>query len=188
MARRICRREGPGYCGHKSEPRNMGRGARQHTLLELNRGKGTNHLSCRIFSVAHGNVLCIAKSLVLCASRRWTRLEHVIVINLAMKFQEINRSGGSQGFVAGRSKLHLYSSAVQASVLVPTCDGDSEYLSVAYSTSVNSAKLDELNFFLAIGILTVSGAFGALALFGVPNARNYRCHSTMGILQERTIS
>ncbi len=35
-------------------------------------------------------------------------LEHVIMVNLAMNFPEINRSGGSRGFVAGRIVLHLY--------------------------------------------------------------------------------
>ncbi len=37
-------------------------------------------------------------------------LEHhdVIVVDLAMNFQEINRFGGSRGFVAGRNILNWY--------------------------------------------------------------------------------
>ncbi len=42
--------------------------------------------------------------------------------------------------------------------------------------------------FLVIDILAVLGEFGSLVLFGVLNARNYQCHSTMGSLQEMTIS
>jgi hypothetical protein len=36
-------------------------------------------------------------------------------------------------------------------------------------------------------MLTVLGALGLLALFGAPNAHNYLCHSTMGILPKKTI-
>ncbi len=50
-----------------------------------------NHLSCQIVSIAHGNALCIAKNVGAVSKHV---LEHVIVINLAMNFQEINRSGG----------------------------------------------------------------------------------------------
>ncbi len=71
-------------------------------------------------------------------------------------------------------------------VLVPTGDGDSEYRSVAYSSSVHWVELDELKF-LAIDILAVLGAAGSLALFGAPNARNDRCHSTEGILPDEAI-
>ncbi len=34
----------------------------------------------------------------------------------------------------------------------------------------------------------IVSALASLALFGAPNARNYRSHSTMGILPEMTIS
>jgi hypothetical protein len=61
-------------------------------------GQGTNRLRCRIISVAHGNALCIAKELGAVSK---PALEHFIVVDLAMTFLEINRSGGSWGFVAG---------------------------------------------------------------------------------------
>jgi hypothetical protein len=47
-----------------------------------------NSLRCRIASVVHGHVLCIAKELgYVCKPV----LEHVIVVNLAVNFLEINR-------------------------------------------------------------------------------------------------
>jgi hypothetical protein len=115
-------------------------------IKQWNRGRGVNPLGCLIVSVAHGSALCIAKERGAVSK---PALEHVIGVNLAMNFQEINRSGGSRGLVAGRIVLNLYdvvsvvqspcaSSTAQAlpSVLVLTGGGDSEYSSVAYSTSV----------------------------------------------------
>ncbi len=70
--------------------------------------------------------------------------EHVIVVNLAMNFPEINRFGGSRVFIARRIVLHLYPHANSLclfrgtgpplSVLVPTGGGDSKYYSVLYDT------------------------------------------------------
>ncbi len=51
------------------------------------------------------HMLCIAKELGTVSKQA---LEHFIVVNLAVIFPQINRSGGSRGFVAGRIKLHLY--------------------------------------------------------------------------------
>ncbi len=120
----ICR-AWPGHCGHKlSEQLNTGRGVRQ--LLEMNclqsikrwnSGRGANRLTrrCRIVSVAHGSALCIANELGVMSK---PALEHVIVVDLAMNFPEINRSGGSWGFVAGRIVLNL---CLQCKILQLPC-------------------------------------------------------------------
>jgi hypothetical protein len=128
-------------------------------------------------------------------------LEHFIVGYLAVNFQEINRSEGSRGFIAGRIELHLYvqckvplfrGAGPPLSILVPTGGGDSEYLSLAYLISVHSAELDDIMMksFLPLtdwpGV--VLSAFASLELVGAPNARNYQCNSTMHILPEMTIS
>jgi hypothetical protein len=51
LMERIRRRCVLGHCGHKSghksEPRNMGRGARQHTLLDLNRFQSSGGTEAR---------------------------------------------------------------------------------------------------------------------------------------------
>jgi hypothetical protein len=60
-------------------------------------GVGTNRLRCRSVAFAHGNALCIAKELGTVSE---PALEHFIVVNLAVNFPQINRSGGSLGFVA----------------------------------------------------------------------------------------
>jgi hypothetical protein len=82
-------------------------GAESLPIKRWNRGKGTNRQRCWISSnsVAHGNALCNAKELGAVSK---PALEHVIAVNLAMNFWEINRSGGSWGFVVGRIVLHLY--------------------------------------------------------------------------------
>ncbi len=123
-------------------------------IKQWTRGRGTNSLRCQIVSVAHSNAFCIAKELDAVSK---PALDHVIVVNLAMNFQEINRSGGSRGLVAGRIVLHLYPQCMSLgllrcassplSVLVPTGGGNSEYHSVAYSTSVHWTELDELKVF-----------------------------------------
>ncbi len=59
--------------------------------------RGTNRLRCRNVSFAHGNVLCITKELGAVGK---PALEHFVVVNLAVNFPEINRSGGSRRFVA----------------------------------------------------------------------------------------
>ncbi len=74
-------------------------------IKRWNRGRGTNSLRCLIVSFAHGNALCITKELGAVSK---PALEHVIVVDLAMNFPEINRTGGSRGFVAGRIVLNLY--------------------------------------------------------------------------------
>jgi hypothetical protein len=68
-------------------------------------GQGNQSSKVPIVFVANGNLLCIAKELDAVSK---PALEHVIVVNLAMNFPDINRSGGSRGFVAGRIVLHLY--------------------------------------------------------------------------------
>ncbi len=60
------------------------------------RGEGTNLLRCRRVAFAHGNALRIAKELRAVSK---PVLEHFVVVNLAVKFPQINRSGGSRGFV-----------------------------------------------------------------------------------------
>jgi hypothetical protein len=54
-------------------------------------------LRCRSFSFAHGNALCIAKELGAVSK---LALEHFVVVDLAVNFPQINRSGGSRSFVA----------------------------------------------------------------------------------------
>jgi hypothetical protein len=93
----------------------------------------------------------------------------------------------------GAKSLPLISCAgPPLSVLVQTGlvtgGGDSEYRSVAYSTSVHSAELNLHEMFLTMDRLVVLSALASLALFSAPNARNYQCHSTMRILPEMTIS
>jgi hypothetical protein len=61
------------------------------------RGKGTNRLRCRSVSFANGIALCIAKELGAVSK---PALEHFVVVDLAVNFPQINRSGGSRGFVA----------------------------------------------------------------------------------------
>jgi hypothetical protein len=61
------------------------------------RGEGINRLRCRSVSLAHGNVLCIAKELGAVSK---PALEHFVVVNLLVNFQEKNRSGGSRGFAS----------------------------------------------------------------------------------------
>ncbi len=56
-----------------------------------------NCLRCRSVSFANGNALCIAKELGAVSK---PALEHFVVVDLAVNFPQINRSGGSQGFVA----------------------------------------------------------------------------------------
>ncbi len=110
-------------------------------------------------------------------------LEHVIVVNPVVNFSEMNRSGGSLCFtcICCAQSLQWHRLLL---VLVPTGGGDSEYRLVVYSTSVHSAELDERKGFSPLTYVVLE-VFGSLALFGVPN---YQCHSTMGILQVRTIS
>jgi hypothetical protein len=67
---------------------NMGRGQ--------SRGEGTNRLRCRSVAFAHGNALCIAKELGAVSK---PALEHFVVVNLEVNYQQINRYGGSRGFV-----------------------------------------------------------------------------------------
>jgi hypothetical protein len=128
---------------------NRGRG--EGTNRMRCRGEGTNRMRCRSVSFAHGNALCIAKDL---GALSKPALEHFVVIYLAVNFQQMNSSGASQGFVAGRTSSTCMRSALSAkslplfrgagqplSVLVPTGGGDSEYCSLAYSASVHSAEL-----------------------------------------------
>ncbi len=60
-------------------------------------GEGTSRLRCRSASFADGDALCIAKELGAVSKRA---LENFVVVDLAVNFQQINRSGGSLGFVA----------------------------------------------------------------------------------------
>jgi hypothetical protein len=62
-----------------------------------NQGEGTNHLRCRSVSFANGNALSIAKELGAVSK---PALELFVVADLAVNFPQINRSGGSRGFVA----------------------------------------------------------------------------------------
>jgi hypothetical protein len=148
-------------------PRNLGqqhtppRGARALAGGELppierwnrargqSRGEGTNHLRCRSVFFAHGNELCIAKEL--CAVSK-PALEHFVVVNLAVNFPQKNRSGGSRGSCStcmrGANSLRLFhGEASPLSVLVPTGGGESEYCSVAYSTLVHSAEVNDMKSF-----------------------------------------
>jgi hypothetical protein len=45
----------------------------------------------------HGNALCIAKEL---GAASKPALEHFVVVDLEVNFPQINRSGGSRGFIA----------------------------------------------------------------------------------------
>ncbi len=96
-------------------PRNLGwprtppRGARALAGADLppiewwnrgrgqSRGDGTSRLRCKSISFANGNALCIVKEL---GAVNKPALEHFVVVNLAVNFPQIKRSGGSQGFVA----------------------------------------------------------------------------------------
>jgi hypothetical protein len=71
----------------------------------LPRGEGTNRLRCRSVSFAHGKELHSTKNLGAVSKQA---LEYFVVVYLAVNFQQINRSGGSRSFVAGRIELHLY--------------------------------------------------------------------------------
>ncbi len=84
----------------------------------------------------------------------------------------------SPTYICGVKSLHiLCCEDSPLSGLVLTGGGDSEYSSVANSTSVHSAEFDELkvsHHWHTKVILAVLGALGALVLFGAPNARNYQ--------------
>ncbi len=58
---------------------------------------GANCLRCRSVSFGNGNELCIMKELGAVSK---PALEHFVVVVLVVNFPQINRSGGSQGFVA----------------------------------------------------------------------------------------
>ncbi len=65
--------------------------------IRHSQGEGTNRLRCRIVSFANGNALSFAKELGAVSK---LPLEVIIAADLAVNFPEINRSGGSRGFVA----------------------------------------------------------------------------------------
>ena len=60
-------------------------------------GEGTNRQRCRSVSFANGNALSIAKELGAVSK---PAMELFVAADLAVNFPQINRSGGSRGFVA----------------------------------------------------------------------------------------